>query len=143
MIESKRHGVAGLSPVPGGLVHNAGSRCAPPRKLPWLTISVEQIDLLLTDIQRQVEALQQQMTNLRLVRTQLPAAIAPSSVCSPTRDCVLMFQVARVAESHEQPVDSVVGATTDGAANVLDLELEPIVVYASADILSANRVTTP
>lgn len=29
--------------------------------------------------------------------------IAPSSVYSPTRDCLLVFQVARVAESHEQP----------------------------------------
>lgn len=71
MIEPKRHDVAGLSPLPGGLVHNAGSRCAPPRKPLRLTISVEKIDLLLADIQRQAEDLQQQMTNLRLVRTQL------------------------------------------------------------------------
>lgn len=71
MIEPKRHDVAGLSPLPGGLVHNAGSLCVPLRKPLRLTISVEKIDLLLGDIQRQAEDLQQQMMNLRLVKTQL------------------------------------------------------------------------
>jgi len=35
-----------------------------------LTISVEKIDYFLADIQKQVEDLQREMTNLRLVRTQ-------------------------------------------------------------------------
>jgi hypothetical protein len=51
MIEPKRHDVVGLSPIPGSLVHSAGGRCA--------------------DIQKHVEDLQREMTNLRLVRTQL------------------------------------------------------------------------
>ncbi|TKS63129.1 MAG: hypothetical protein EWM73_01784 [Nitrospira sp.] len=71
MIEPKRHDVVGLSPLPGSVVHNAEGRCAPHRISLRLTISVKKIDLLLTDIQDQVEELQRQMANLRLVRTQL------------------------------------------------------------------------
>ena len=71
MIEPKRHDVVGLSPRPENLVHNAGGRYAPHRKPLRLTISVEKIDRFLTDIRKQVEDLQREMTNLRLVRTQL------------------------------------------------------------------------
>ena len=71
MIEPKRHDVVGLSPIPGSLVHCAEDQCAPHRIPLKLTISVEKIDLLLTDIQDQAEDLQQQMENLRLIRTQL------------------------------------------------------------------------
>jgi hypothetical protein len=71
MIEPKRNDVVGLSPIPGSLVHSAGGRCAPHRKLLRLTISVEKINHFLADIQKQVEDLQREMTNLRLVRTQL------------------------------------------------------------------------
>jgi hypothetical protein len=71
MIEPKRNDVVGLSPLPGSVIHNAGGRCAPHRIPLRLTISVKKIDLLLTDIQDQVEDLQRQMANLRLVRTQL------------------------------------------------------------------------
>ena len=71
MIEPKRHDVVRLFPIPGSLVHNAGGRCAPHRKSLRLTISVEKIDYFLADIQKQVEDLQREMTNLRLVRTQL------------------------------------------------------------------------
>jgi hypothetical protein len=53
------------------MVHNAKGRCAPHRIPLRLTISGKKIDLLLTDIQHQVDDLQQQMANLRLVRTQL------------------------------------------------------------------------
>jgi hypothetical protein len=71
MIKPKRHDVVGLSPLPGSLVHNAECRYVPHRIPLRLTISVKKIDLLLTDIQDQVEDLQRQMENLRLVRTQL------------------------------------------------------------------------
>lgn len=71
MIEPKQNDVVGLFPIPGCLVHSAGGRCAAYRKPLRLTISVKKIDLLLADIQKQVEDLQRQMTNLRLVRTQL------------------------------------------------------------------------
>jgi len=71
MNEPKRHDAVGLSPLRGSSVHSAGGRCAPHRKPLRLTISVGKIDLILTDIQKQVEDLQRQMTNLRLVRTQL------------------------------------------------------------------------
>jgi len=51
-----------------------GSRCVrlmrPSSKPLRLTISVEKIDYYLADIQKQVEDLQREMTNLRLVRTQ-------------------------------------------------------------------------
>jgi hypothetical protein len=71
MIEPKRHDMAGLSPLPGSLVHSAGGRCAPHRTPLRLTISVEKIDHFLADIQKLVDDLQRQMTKLRLVRTQL------------------------------------------------------------------------
>ena len=71
MIEPKRHDVVELSPLPGSLVHCVEGQCAPHRTPLRLTISVKKIDLLLADIQKQVEDLQRQMRNLRLVRTQL------------------------------------------------------------------------
>ena len=70
MIEPKRNDVVGLSPLPGSLVHNAEGRYAPHRIPQRLTISVEKIDHLQADIQKQVEDLQRQMTNLRQARTQ-------------------------------------------------------------------------
>jgi hypothetical protein len=71
MIEPKRHDMVGLSPLPGSAVHSVRGRCAPHRKPLRLTISVEKIDHFLADIRKQVEDLQREMTNLRLVRTQL------------------------------------------------------------------------
>ena len=71
MIEPNRHEVVGFSPLPGSVVHKAEGRCAPQRIPLRLTISVKKLDLLLTDIQHQVDDLQQQMATLRLVRTQL------------------------------------------------------------------------
>jgi hypothetical protein len=71
MIEPMRHDVVGLSPMPGSLLHCAEGQCAPHRIPLKLTISVKKIDHLLIDIQDQVEDLQRQMENLRLVRTQL------------------------------------------------------------------------
>ena len=72
MIELNKHNVVvGLPPMPGSVVHRAKGQCVPDRKPLRLTISVEKIDHFLADIQKQVEDLQRQMTNLRLVRTQL------------------------------------------------------------------------
>ncbi|MEO5630450.1 MAG: hypothetical protein ABIQ24_11660 [Nitrospiraceae bacterium] len=71
MIKPKRNDVAGLSPISGSLVHNAEGRCTPHRIPLRLTISAKKIDLLLIDIQSQVEDLQRQMANMRLVRAQL------------------------------------------------------------------------
>ena len=71
MMEPERDDVVGLSPRPGSLGHIPEGRCAPHRKPLRLTISVQKIDLLLADIQKQAEDLRRQMTNLRLVRTQL------------------------------------------------------------------------
>jgi hypothetical protein len=70
MIEPKRQDMVGLSPLPGSVVHNAEGRYAPHRTPQRLTISVEKIDHLQADIQKQVEDLQRQKTNLRQVRTQ-------------------------------------------------------------------------
>ena len=67
MIEPKRHDMVGLSPLPGSVVHMQEADAPPHRKPLRLTISVEKIDLLLADIQKEVEDLQRQMTNLRLV----------------------------------------------------------------------------
>jgi hypothetical protein len=71
MIEPKRHDRVGLSPIPGILVHCAEVHCPAHRTPLRLTISVEKIDHFLADMRKQVEDLQRQMTNLRLVRTQL------------------------------------------------------------------------
>ena len=73
MIEPKKNDVVGLSPIPGSLVHNTEGPCTSHRIPLRLTISAQKIDLLLTDIQGQVEDLQRQMANLRLVRAQLPS----------------------------------------------------------------------
>jgi hypothetical protein len=71
MIELKSNDVVELSPIPGILVHCAEVQCPAHRKPLRLTISVEKIDRFLADIRKQVEALQREMANLRLVRAQL------------------------------------------------------------------------
>ena len=71
MIEPKRHDVVELPPIPGILVHCAEVQCPAHRKPLRLTISVEKIDRFLAEIRKQVEVLQREMANLRLVRTQL------------------------------------------------------------------------
>jgi len=71
MMEPKRIDVSGLSPTPVSSVHSEEGRLSPHRKPLRLTISVEKIDRVLADIQKQVEDLQREMTNLRLVRNQL------------------------------------------------------------------------
>lgn len=71
MIESRTHDMVGLSPRPGILVHCAEVQCPGHRKPLKLTISVGKIDGFLADIRKQIEALQREMANLRLVRAQL------------------------------------------------------------------------
>ena len=71
MIEPKRHNVVWLSPVPGILVNCEEVQCPAHRTPLRLTISVEKIDRLLAEIQKEVECLLEEMMALRLVRTQL------------------------------------------------------------------------
>lgn len=71
MIESKTHDMAGCSPLSGILVHCAEVQCPGHRQPLKLTISVGKIDGFLADIRKQIEALQREMANLRLVRAQL------------------------------------------------------------------------
>jgi hypothetical protein len=71
MLESKTHDIVGLSPRSGILVHCAEVHCPGHRQPLKLTISVEKIDGFLADIRKQIEALQREMANLRLVRAQL------------------------------------------------------------------------
>ena len=71
MIESKAHDMVGVSPLPGILVHCAEVQCPGHREPLKLTISVGKIDGLLADIRKQIEALQREMANLRLVRAHL------------------------------------------------------------------------
>ena len=71
MIESKTHDMVGFSPPSGILVHCAEVQCPGHRKPLKLTISIGKIDGFLADIRKQIEALQREMANLRLVRAQL------------------------------------------------------------------------
>ena len=71
MIESKTHDLVGFTPRSGILVHCAEGQCPGHRKPLKLTISVGKIDGFLADIRKQIEALQREMANLRLVRAQL------------------------------------------------------------------------
>jgi hypothetical protein len=71
MIESKTHDMAECSPLSGILVHCAEVQCPGHRKPLKLTISVGKIDGFLADIRKQIEALQREMANLRLVRAHL------------------------------------------------------------------------
>ena len=71
MSELKAHKTVGLSPRSGILVHCAEVQCPGHRKPLKLTISIGKIDGVLADIRKQIEALQREMANLRLVRAQL------------------------------------------------------------------------
>jgi len=71
MIQQERNDRVGLAPGPERVVHSAESRGVSHWKPLRLTISVEKIDLLLAEIQKEVESLLEEMMALRLVRTQL------------------------------------------------------------------------
>ena len=71
MIQPERHDMVGLAPGPECVVQSAAGRCASHWKPLRLTISVEKIDLLLAETQKEVENFLEEMMVLRLVRTQL------------------------------------------------------------------------
>jgi len=71
MIESKTHDLVGFAPRSGISVHCAEVQCPGHQKPLKLTISVGKIDGFLADIRKQIEGLQREMANLRLVRAQL------------------------------------------------------------------------
>jgi hypothetical protein len=71
MIEPERIDVVGLPPRLGNVVHGAENRCGSYWVPLRLTISVQKIDLLLAEIQKDIEDLLGQMMNLKLVQTQL------------------------------------------------------------------------
>jgi hypothetical protein len=71
MIQPERNDMVGLAPRPENVVHGAKGPCASHWKPLRLTISVEKIDLLLAETQKEVESLLEEMMVLRLVRSQL------------------------------------------------------------------------
>ena len=71
MIQPERNDMVGLAPRPERVVDSAESRYASHWKPLRLTISVQKIDLLLAEIQKEIENLLEEMMALRLVRTQL------------------------------------------------------------------------
>lgn len=71
MIQPEQNDMVELAPRPESVVHSAECRCVSHWKPLRLTISVQKIDLLMAEIQREVENLLEEMMVLRLVRTQL------------------------------------------------------------------------
>jgi hypothetical protein len=71
MIQAERNDMVGFAPRPERVVHRAEYRCASHWKPLRLTISLQKIDLVLAEIQKEVENLLEEMMVLRLVRTQL------------------------------------------------------------------------
>jgi hypothetical protein len=71
MIQPERNDRVGFAPRPERVVHRAECRSASHWKPLRLTISVQKIDLVLAEIQKEGENLLEEMMVLRLVRTQL------------------------------------------------------------------------
>jgi hypothetical protein len=71
MIQPERNDMVGLAPGPESVVPSAEGRCASRWTPLRLTISVEKLDRLLAETQKDVERLLGEMIALRLVRTQL------------------------------------------------------------------------
>lgn len=71
MIQSEKNDMVGFVPRPESVVHSGEGRYASHWKPLRLTISVEKIDLLLAESQKEVESLLEEMMALRLVRVQL------------------------------------------------------------------------
>jgi hypothetical protein len=73
MMEQKNNDLSGLSQTSVGVFDSGEGQQTVHRRLAGLTITVENIDRVLTDIQAQIEFLRRERTNLGLVRRQLAA----------------------------------------------------------------------
>jgi hypothetical protein len=71
MMESKNHGLSGLSQTSSGLMDSEESRQTVYRRPVGLTITVEKIDRVLADVQAQIELLRRERASLGVVRGQL------------------------------------------------------------------------
>ncbi len=70
-MEPQNIDISGLSQTPVGMIGSEEGRETVHRKPVGLTITVEKIDHVLTDIQAQIELLRRERTNLGLVKRQL------------------------------------------------------------------------
>ena len=70
-METKNNDISDLSPSSVGSLDSEADRKTVHRRPVGLTITVEKIDRVLTDIQTQIEHLWQHRINLELVRAQL------------------------------------------------------------------------
>jgi hypothetical protein len=73
MMEPKKNGLSGLSQTSMSVMNSEEGRQTVHLRPVGLTITVEKIDRVLTDIQAQIEFLWRERTNLGLVRGQLAA----------------------------------------------------------------------
>jgi hypothetical protein len=73
MMEQKNNDLSGLSQTSVSVFDSGEGQQTVHRRLVGLTITVENIDRVLTDIQAQIEFLRRERTNLGLVRRQLAA----------------------------------------------------------------------
>ena len=71
MMEPKNYDLSGLSQTSMSVMNSEEGRQTCHRRPVGLTITVEKIDRVLTDIQAQIELLRRERTNLGLVRVQL------------------------------------------------------------------------
>ena len=73
MMEPKNNGLSGLSQTSMSVMNSEEGRQTVHRRPVGLTITVEKIDRVLTDIQAQIEFLRRERTNLELVRGNWPS----------------------------------------------------------------------
>jgi hypothetical protein len=73
MMEPKNYDLSGLSKISMSAMNSEEGRQTAHQRLVGLTITVEKIGRVLTDIQEQVESLRRERTSLGLVRGQLAA----------------------------------------------------------------------
>ena len=73
MMEPKNYDLSDLSQTSVGVIDSGKGQQIVHRRLVGLTITVEKIDRVLTDIQAQIEFLRRERTNLGLVRGQWAA----------------------------------------------------------------------
>jgi hypothetical protein len=73
MMEAKNYDLSGLSQISMSAMNSEEGRQTARQRLVGLTITVEKIDRVLTDIQAQIEFLRRERTSLGLVMGQLAA----------------------------------------------------------------------